>query len=61
LPWEYFFLEFLFPVIEKLSQFGVAHTFMFFSVMMIFQMIVVWKYFPETKIRTLDALGKNLS
>jgi MFS transporter, SP family, arabinose:H+ symporter len=54
-------ITFLFPVIEKLSQFGVGHAFMFFSVMMLVQVIVVWKYFPETKGRTLEELGENLS
>jgi MFS transporter, SP family, arabinose:H+ symporter len=53
-------ITFLFPVIEKLSQFGVGHAFMFFSAMMIVQVIVVWKYFPETKGRTLEELGENL-
>ena len=54
-------ITFLFPVIEKLSRFGVGHAFMFFSAMMIVQVIVVWKYFPETKGRTLEELGENLS
>jgi MFS transporter, SP family, arabinose:H+ symporter len=54
-------ITFLFPVIEKLSQFGVGHAFMFFSLMMVVQVIVVWKYFPETKGRTLEELGENLS
>jgi sugar porter (SP) family MFS transporter len=54
-------ITFLFPVIEKVSQFGVGHTFMFFSIMMIIQVFVVWKYFPETKGRTLEELGENLS
>lgn len=54
-------ITFLFPVIEKLSQFGVGHAFMFFSVMMVVQVFVVWKYFPETKGRTLEELGENLS
>ena len=54
-------ITFLFPVIEKLSQFGVGHAFMFFSVMMVLQVIVVWKYFPETKGRTLEELGENLA
>jgi sugar porter (SP) family MFS transporter len=53
-------ITFLFPVVEKLSQFGVGHAFMFFSVMTIVQAIVVWKYFPETKGRTLEELGENL-
>ena len=54
-------ITFLFPVIEKLSQFGVGHAFMFFSLMMVVQVIVVWKYFPETKGRTLEELGENLA
>ena len=54
-------ITFLFPVIEKVSQFGVAYAFMFFSLMMIVQIFVVWKYFPETKGRTLEELGENLS
>ena len=54
-------IAFLFPVIAEVSQLGVAHSFMFFSVMMIIQAIVVWKYFPETKGRTLEELGENLS
>jgi sugar porter (SP) family MFS transporter len=54
-------ITFLFPVIEKMSQLGVGHAFMFFSVMMVIQVIVVWKYFPETKGRTLEDLGEDLS
>jgi sugar porter (SP) family MFS transporter len=53
-------ITFLFPIVEKSSLFGVGHAFMFFSIMMIIQVIVVWKYFPETKGRTLEELGKNL-
>ena len=54
-------ITFLFPIIEKISQFGVGHSFMFFSTMMIVQALVVWKYFPETKGRTLEELGENFS
>jgi sugar porter (SP) family MFS transporter len=54
-------ITFLFPVIEKISQFGVGHAFMFFAIMMIVQVFIVWKYFPETKGRTLEELGENLS
>jgi hypothetical protein len=35
--------------------------FLFFSVMMVVQAIVVWRYFPETKGRTLEELGQKLS
>jgi len=53
-------VTFIFPVVVKEVSFGVGHTFMFFSLMMIVQAIVVWKYFPETKRRTLEELGENL-
>ncbi|HLN20599.1 MAG TPA: sugar porter family MFS transporter [Bacteroidales bacterium] len=53
-------ITFLFPVIEKISRAGVGSAFAFFSIMMIVQAIVVWKYFPETKGRTLEELGKSI-
>ncbi len=53
-------ITFLFPVVVKKFQLGVGHTFLFFSLMMVAQAIVVWKYFPETKGRTLEELGENL-
>ncbi len=53
-------ITFMFPVIVKLSDFGVGHAFLFFSVMMLVQAVVVWKYFPETKGRTLEELGEHL-
>ena len=53
-------ITFLFPIVEKMSQSGVGHAFMFFSIMMIIQAIVVRKYFPETKRRTLEDIGENL-
>jgi sugar porter (SP) family MFS transporter len=54
-------ITFLFPVVEKASQYGVGHAFLFFSAMMVVQVIVVWRYFPETKGRTLEEIGENLS
>lgn len=53
-------ITFLFPVVTKKFQFGVGHSFLFFSLMMLSQVIVVWKYFPETKRRTLEDIGENL-
>jgi sugar porter (SP) family MFS transporter len=53
-------ITFLFPIFEKSSQFGVGYAFTFFSIMMVAQIIVVWKYFPETKRRTLEELGEKL-
>lgn len=53
-------ITFLFPVVVKTTHYGVGHAFLFFSVMMLLQVIVVWNYFPETKGRTLEDLGENL-
>lgn len=53
-------ITFLFPVIAKLSQNGVAYAFTFFAVMMVVQVVVVWKYFPETKGRTLEEIGEHI-
>lgn len=54
-------ITFLFPVVEKISESGIAYAFMFFSVMMVIQLIVVWRYFPETKGRTLEELGERMT
>jgi len=51
----------LFPVISGEYTLGSGHAFLFFSVAMFIQAIVVWKYFPETKGRTLEELGEDLS
>ena len=53
-------ITFLFPVVEKSSEFGVAYAFIFFAVMMFVQIVVVWKFFPETKGRSLEDIGENL-
>ena len=54
-------ITFLFPVVAEKYKFGSGHAFAFFSAMMIVQAIVVWKYFPETKGKTLEELGIELS
>lgn len=54
-------ITFLFPVVVGDSEGGSGHAFLFFSVMMLLQAIVVWKYFPETKGKTLEELGDELS
>ena len=53
-------ITFLFPVVEKASTNGVGHAFAFFAVMMVVQVIVVWRYFPETKGRTLEDIGERM-
>jgi sugar porter (SP) family MFS transporter len=54
-------ITFLFPVVAGEYQSGSGYAFTFFSIMMIIQALVVWKYFPETKGKTLEQLGEELS
>lgn len=53
-------ITFLFPVVVGDSAIGGGYAFTFFAVMMILQAIVVWKYFPETKGRTLEDISEEL-
>ena len=53
-------ITFLFPVFSSTPQ-GSGFSFAFFSAMMALQALVVWKYFPETKGKSLDELGEELS
>lgn len=54
-------ITFLFPAVVEKNQFGGAYAFAFFGVMMIVQALVVWRYFPETKGKTIEELGQQLS
>lgn len=53
-------VSWLFPVIAEGSDFGGAIAFMIFSGAMLVQLVVVWKFFPETKGRTLEEIQKDL-
>ena len=52
-------ITFLFPIVAERTRNGGGHAFAFFALMMVLQLIVVWKYFPETKGRTLEDIGVN--
>lgn len=54
-------ITFLFPAVVEKTAYGSAMAFAFFGVMMFLQVVTVWKYFPETKGKTLEELGKELS
>ena len=54
-------IAFLFPAISGNYELGSGHAFLFFSLAMFAQALVVWKYFPETKGKTLEELGNELS
>ncbi len=49
------FIPFLF------KEIGTATVFAFFCLMMVFQLVWVWKKMPETKGQTLENLSKNLA
>lgn len=53
-------ITFLFPVVVGDSTYGGGYAFTFFAVMMIIQAIVVWKYFPETKGKTLEEISDEI-
>lgn len=53
-------ITFLFPVVVGDSEMGGGYAFTFFALMMVLQAIVVWKYFPETKGRTLEDISSEL-
>lgn len=54
-------ITFVFPVMVNRGESGAGNAFLLFSVAMMAQAIVVWKYFPETKGKTLEQLGEELS
>ncbi|MBN2174891.1 MAG: sugar porter family MFS transporter [Bacteroidales bacterium] len=54
-------ITFIFPVIVESGNYGNAFAFGFFSVMMIVQAVIVWKFFPETKGKSLEKLGEEMS
>ncbi|HRQ49435.1 MAG TPA: sugar porter family MFS transporter [Agriterribacter sp.] len=51
-------ITFAFPLFAKGSGTGVGHTFLFFALMMIVQAFVTWRYFPETKGKTLEQINE---
>jgi hypothetical protein len=48
----------VFPVAEALSERGIP--FAFFAAMMGIQIVVVWKFFPETKRVALEDMEQRL-
>lgn len=54
-------ITFIFPVMAGSGETGAGFAFLIFSVAMIIQAFVVWKYFPETKGKTLEEIGVSMS
>lgn len=53
-------ITFLFPGIAESSDEGCGYAFLFFSIAMIVQALVAWKYFPETKGKSLEVIDREL-
>lgn len=53
-------ITFLFPVLVGEFKFGSVFAFGFFAIMMLLQAVVVWKFFPETKGKTLEEISREL-
>jgi MFS family permease len=51
-------ISWVFPAVVENNGGGWAFT--FFSVAMLIQFFVVWKFFPETKRKTLEAIQKEM-
>lgn len=53
-------IAWVFPIIFESSGKGIYHSFIFFTVMMVLQLIFIWRVMPETKGRTLEEIQKDL-
>lgn len=51
-------IAFCFPYFAE--KMGGGNTFLFFSVMMILQLLFVWRVMPETKGKSLEQIGENV-
>jgi hypothetical protein len=52
-------ISFSFPFFAE--QLGGGHTFMIFAVMMVLQLLFVWKLMPETKGKSLEQLEEGIT
>jgi MFS family permease len=50
----------VFPGIVEGSKSGGYYSFVFFAIMMVLQLIFIWRVMPETKGRTLEEIQKEL-
>jgi sugar porter (SP) family MFS transporter len=51
-------IAFVFPILAE--KVGGGNTFLFFSVMMVFQLLFVWRIMPETKGKSLEQIERTL-
>jgi MFS family permease len=49
-------ISWTFPILAESSEMGGAYAFTLFSVMMVLQLVFVWKVLPETKGKSLEQI-----
>ncbi|HJT74372.1 MAG TPA: sugar porter family MFS transporter [Chitinophaga sp.] len=53
-------ISWTFPIIVESSRLGGFYSFIFYSGMMLLQLVFIWKIMPETKGRSLEDIQKDL-
>jgi sugar porter (SP) family MFS transporter len=53
-------ISWTFPIIANSSAFGPGNAFLFFSIMMLLQLLFAWKLMPETKGKSLEQIQIDL-
>ncbi len=53
-------ISWLFPLVAENPAIGGRYSFLFFSLMMVFQLIFAWKIMPETKGKSLEQIERDL-
>jgi hypothetical protein len=53
-------ISWTFPIIVSGSMMGGFYSFVFYSGMMLLQLLFIWKVMPETKGRSLEEIQKDL-
>ena len=53
-------ISWVFPLVAENPAIGGRYSFLFFSLMMVFQLLFAWKIMPETKGRTLEQIERDL-
>ena len=53
-------ISWIFPLVAENPAIGGRYSFLFFSVMMVFQLFFAWKIMPETKGKSLEQIERDL-
>ncbi|MFH1963919.1 MAG: sugar porter family MFS transporter [Acidobacteriota bacterium] len=53
-------ISWIFPLVAENPSIGGRYSFLFFSVMMVFQFFFAWKIMPETKGKSLEQIERDL-